>query len=211
MEFIFTDSNAKKNFPSMNKNSLERYKLFFNKIGAKKILINSSYRAGGGFHGKGQSLDLHSVLGSNYGDFYFTARSAEYTDTKDQQFYKIIKYYLGNQLLEYISPSKIYLLNQKIDTNNKYRFSSRTEKVKILDKMKSENLPYETSRNHLHHLHLSLSSGPIQKTELKIIESNYQSKSDILFYSIPIIIGAGFFYKNKIKKAINENKFSKWI
>jgi hypothetical protein len=195
MIYKFTSTNAKDNFPKMDKKFMSILEKFLSQVGVIGIEINSSYRKNstGSYHAIGMALDIHSITWKSGKIQYFTARANSYTTKEDDNFYNLYKKFFDGYKFEYISPSNIHTGYQK--GPNKYRDYSRENKVKILDQAKRENWKYEINHNHLHHLHIAFN--PLSKITNTIKTTAKNSGSGFILGSL--IFGGAFLWRQHKK------------
>lgn len=164
--FIFTSAEAQSNWNKIDTKFLILITEFFKKIGIVQVAINSVYRnddpSKNSYHGHGQALDIHTIKYSNSEIVSFNSRDANYSITQDDFLFREFKTYFATYKFEYISPANVS--TEYTEHNNIYRNYTREKKTAVLNKMINDNLPYETNRNHLHHLHLAINPNPKAKT-----------------------------------------------
>jgi hypothetical protein len=196
ISFIFNDSNAKNNFPKMDSKFLNLLGEFAKKYKIQTLSVNSTYRPknNGSYHYKGMALDVHFVKFTNGKTIYFTAREKTYNIVDDDYFYSLVKDFFKNYKFEYISPARIK--TPSADRHNRYRYDSRTDKVKILDQMKTKKLPYEINRDHLHHLHLAFNPTP---NTIKIVANKTAENKNSIIPIVGLVIIGFLLYKKGVK------------
>jgi hypothetical protein len=161
VRFIFTDSNAGKLYSKLDKEFVKLLDKLLEKVEAEEIYINETWRKDSGYHGKGKAIDISAIYCKDK-KYYFNSRFSTYTNKQDTEFLGIAKDVIGSSLVEYISPTEVYLPEKDYIKKNKYSGKTQAEKIKILDGLSKS--AYELNANHLHHLHLAIDSTANIKT-----------------------------------------------
>ena len=172
IEFLFTTTDAKKNWNNLDQQFLFLITEFFKSKKVIQVSLNSLFRLNSpgqnNYHGYGQAMDIHTIKYTTGQLVSFNAREDNYSLSEDDFLFREFRSWFGSYKFEYISPANVFTGYEK--HNNIYRNYSKEQKTVILNKMENEKLPYEINRTHLHHLHLALNPnrGAKRVTVLKI-------------------------------------------
>lgn len=203
--FIQGNDSVKANWKGVDRKFLSLFTEYCNKNGITEVYITSCYRpdAKGSYHYTGQAFDIHSIKYKTGKTIYFTVYGGLHKNVEDDIFFKSISSYFSKYLVEYITPARVFTRNT--DRMNKYRDYPQDKKDAERKKLDT-GIPYETDRNHLHHLHFAinpdLSAKVIRKTKDLIVNTVKKKTDNTILIAMGMILlttGIILYKKGKLK------------